>query len=133
MIKCRLTLTGVEEAIEGADLAEKLLLQYVSEALDWFGRIVSEEAKADHPYEDRTGELTKSIGYTVESWRGNHVQVNVYSLAVYADEIEFGTARSRAYPFIFPRFYAHIEELQTKVKEAVNRALVEGGQHADAA
>lgn len=123
----KLTITGIDQAIRGVDKAQELLLKYVAEALDWFGKTVSEAAKEDHPYQDRTGELTRSIGYTVESWNGRTAQVNIFATASYAESVEFGTSKSRAYPFLFPQFYRFLDVLQVKLQDAVNRALTEGG------
>lgn len=127
MIKPRLTVTGINEAIQGAELAEKLLKLYVGDALHWFGTTVTREAKEDHPYQDRTGALTRSIGYTVEIWTANTIQINIYATMSYAPAVEFGTATSRAFPFLFPKFYKHIDELMQRINAAVNRALTEGG------
>jgi hypothetical protein len=95
--------------------------------MEWFGKTVSEAAKDDHPYEDHTYVLTRSIGYTVESWSAKTVQVNVYAMAPYAEAVEYGTAKSRAYPFLFPQFYRFLDPLQVKLQNAVNRAISEGG------
>lgn len=127
MLDIRLTLTGIDQAIAGVDKVFELYFLYISQELDWFGKTVSEEAKNDHPYMDHTFTLTRSIGYTVEGWTGRTVQVNVFATASYAGEVEFGTSKSRAYPFLFPKFYLYLGELQNRLQAAVNRAFEEGG------
>jgi hypothetical protein len=123
----RLTITGIDQTIRGVDAAEKLYQQAIAETLEWFGKTVSEEVKADHPYIDRTGGLTRSVGYTVESWRGRFIQVNVFATMPYAEAVEYGTSRSRPYAFLFPKFYKYLGELQQRLQIAVNAALAAGG------
>jgi hypothetical protein len=127
-LSCTLTLTGLDEAKLAAEIAERLMLQYVEAELEWFGQTVSQDAKEDHPYQDRTGELTRSIGFTVESWAMNRIQVNVFATATYAEAVEFGTSKSRPYPFLFPKFYLHLDELQFRIQAAVNKAIADAGQ-----
>jgi hypothetical protein len=124
----RLVVTGIDQAIRGADAAEALFIKAIEADLEWFGETVSTDAKKDHPYIDRTGELTRSIGYTVESWRGRILQVNVFATASYAEAVEYGTARSRAYPYLFPKFYQYLDALQAKLKVSVNAAIATGGK-----
>jgi hypothetical protein len=122
-----LTVTGIDQAIRGADAAEKLYRQAIAETLEWFGKTVSQEVKDDHPYIDRTGVLTRSVGYSVESWRGKFLVVNVFATATYAEAVEYGTSRSRPYPFLFPKFYKYLDELQQRLQIAVNAAIAAGG------
>lgn len=63
-------------------------------------REVIERAKSAHPYTDRTGDLTDSIGE--DGWRFDRrsAQVDVVAAMPYASFVERGTSRSRAYPFL---------------------------------
>jgi hypothetical protein len=124
----KLTITGIPESISAADYAQAKMLQYTAEVFQWFGETVTEAAKTDHPYRDHTGTLTNSIGFTVESWSSGTAQVNIFALASYADEVEFGTGKSVPYPFIFPKFYQYLDEAMTRLQAAVDRAFSEAGQ-----
>jgi hypothetical protein len=92
-----------------------------------FGEKVSLGAKWDHPYQDRTGNLTSSIGFTVEVWKNNTAQLNIYATATYADEVEYGTSKSKAYPFLFPKLYEFLPTLQPALAIAAERAIRDGG------
>ncbi len=73
-------------------------------------------------YYDRTGQLTRSLGHSVESWNGRTVTLKVFATARHADSVEYGTPRSRPYPFFWPSIYKHMPELETRVKTAVTTA-----------
>jgi hypothetical protein len=123
MIGYRITVTGLDAAISRVALVEELWHKYINESLEWFGKTVSEAAKADHPYQDRTGQLTASIGYRVIPLTGTKAYATVFATMPYAEAVENGTPTSRPYPFIWPKFYQYIPELEQRLEDALFRAI----------
>jgi hypothetical protein len=124
-----LTATGIEETIARLDGIARQIAINVSEVLDWFGRTVTEEMQADHTFQNITGRLERSIGYTVESWSAGTVQANVFAMAPYAQAVEEGTPTSRPYPFFWPVIYKYLPELQERLQKAVTAAFVTFGEN----
>ena len=60
------------------------------------------EAKTNHPYTDRTGDLTRSIdkGRVIET--RNSISAEVVATMHYASYVEEGTSRSAPYPYLLP-------------------------------
>ena len=141
----KLQMTGHDLAIDNLQLAKHLMLIYCQVQLDWFGRTVIDEMQkqpplghppggphppdgelpvfGEHAYIDRTGYLTRSMGYTVELWQGHRATVSVFALAPYADAVEYGTTHSRPYPFFFPVFYKYLPILHARLQAAAERAF----------
>jgi len=127
-MKIGFKVTGIDKAIQAVDYVQRIMMQYVAIELDWFGKTVSAEMISDHPYIDRTGQLTRSIGFTIESWTYGKAIINVFALAAYAQPVEFGTATSRPYPFFYPVFYKYLDELMRRIQAAVDKAFDEAAQ-----
>lgn len=135
---------GIDEAIARADYAQRLFLLYVGEQLDWFGASATKEMRQGHPpggphpnpgempifgdhrYIDRTGQLTRSIGYSVEQWNNFKAIVLVFAMAPYAEKVEQGEPnKSRPYPFFYPVFYKYLPILMARIPAAVERAFAD--------
>ncbi len=112
--------------------------QGVYEALQWSGARFKVLANEGHPpgghpaqYEDRTGLLTASVGWSIEampSWNpatGSAAKLPslyVFAKAPYADLVEYGTPKSRAYPFFWPAVERTLAEGFGKVASVMARA-----------
>lgn len=86
------------------DLAEALQ-EVGQEVLDKFAKEAVERMKADHPYTDRTGDLTDTIMWEPIPGGG----VYIVALQDYASFVELGTDRAKAYPFFLPGIQAAAE------------------------
>lgn len=118
-----LLVTGIEEVFDRLDSLERQIQINVAIELEWFGRVTTEEMVATHTFQNITGRLERSIGYTIESWSAGHIQANVFALAPYAQAVEEGTPTSRPYPFFWPVFYKYLPELQERLQKAVSLAF----------
>ena len=76
------------------------------EALQAVGFKIEQTAKDNHPYEDRTGNLTRSIYSKVVSEEKQKPVGYVGATMHYARYVEKGTARARAYPYLNPALIA---------------------------
>ena len=143
----RVTLTGLDETLAHVTGTHKLALQRVAAVLKQGGETIVATMKEGHPpggpwpdhlgprgklprwpmhkFIDRTGALTRSMGYSVESWTGRTLQLNGFATAKHADSVEYGTPRSRPDPFFWPSVYKVLPTLQTKVQAAVAQAYAE--------
>lgn len=125
---CTLTVTGIDDALARVDGLEHAIRLAVVVELEAFGRLVTHEMIETHTFQNITGQLERSIGYSVEAWRGNAIVLNIYALASYAQEVEEGTPNSRPYPFFWPAIYTHLPELEPRLRTAVTTVLAEYGE-----
>lgn len=125
-MRVTVTHTGIEEEKLRADRYHAAYRRRVWEAMNWFGQVVSQEIKADHPYKDRTGWLTASVGYSMDPlFETGTMSGTVYALAWYASAVEAGTPHSRPYPFFWPKFYKYLPALLDRIQRAGTEALAE--------
>ncbi len=122
-----LTVTGIEDTLARLDGLERQIATNVAAELEWFGKTTSEEMVATHSFKNITGQLERSIGYTVESWSAGKILVNVFAMAPYAQAVEEGTPTSRPYPFFWPVYYKYLPELQERLQKAVDAAYAAFG------
>lgn len=71
------------------------LRRRVKEAVTEVLEEMVEFARSYHPYEDRTGTLTRSIGAQVDDFRGSLLTARFTAEAPYAAEVEYGTSPHR--------------------------------------
>lgn len=154
-MELKIDMQGLDEAIRQYELAGRLWLIFATTQLEWFGKTVTTEMKeqpplghppggphplsrdeqpvfGEHAYIDRTGYLTRSIGYTIDLWQGHRAVVSVFALAPHADAVEFGTMRSRPYPFFWPVFNKYLPQLEERLHEAAERAVATAANRAAA-
>jgi len=120
--------TGIEEVLNRLDSLERQILLNVAIELEWFGRTVTDEMVADHSFQNITGQLERSIGYTIESWNLGTIQANVFAMAPYAQAVEDGTPSSRPYPFFWPVIYKYLPVFQERLQRAVDLAYEAFGE-----
>lgn len=97
-----ITVTGIEKACLKLDLFEKLLVKELIEATDFSTIKVRDFAKQNHPYHDWTQNLTNSIYMLPAKVVGAFIIGKVGAGMSYAAAVEFGTKRTRPYPFMLP-------------------------------
>jgi len=118
----KLLATGIDDALARLDGLERQIKLNIVVELERFGRVCTEEMIQTHTFQNITGQLERSIGYTVESY-GTSIVLNLFATAPYAQAVEEGTPTSRPYPFFFPVFYKHFAELQDRLQRAVTEAV----------
>jgi hypothetical protein len=102
----------------GTDLRDR-----VQTRMKLHGETTTAAMKANHErdahsiqrYVNRTWTLTRSIVYTLGTWSGDKLAVKFFALAWYADAIENGTARTKAYPFFWKVVQADLAALTRQV------------------
>lgn len=123
LLGIKLTTTGIPESVQRFRLARRLQILYIEDALERWGILVVEDIKTDHPYTDRTGNLTASVHWKIVNARTNAVSLHIGSEISYADSVEFGTTRTRPYPFIYPKIYQHLPVLSVYLSKALTEAF----------
>ena len=84
-------------------------------------RVVN-EAKQNHPYRDRTGNLTQSIQPGPVTADEKSVEGVVEARMEYASYVEFGTSRARPYPYLVPALLQNLPTFRASVKAAISSA-----------
>lgn len=105
------TLSGIEEALQ--ELEDETLAGLPGVVEQW-AQGVAQYARAEHPYTDRTGNLTASIEALPARYVGEHVEGGVVAGMDYASYVNEGTSRARAYPYMDPAARAtepYVEEI----------------------
>lgn len=97
----------------------------VLRALEKAGDKVARSARDDHPYTDRTGDLTASIYATNPTGEIPAWETSVGGTTFYASYVEHGTERSKPYPYLDPAGQKLGEDgLGKLVKDAVVARLI---------
>lgn len=92
------------------------------------GRAVAREAKRNHAYTDRTGDLTRSIKAlpVTGTFTADTLSGGATATTPYAGYVEEGTERMRARPYLSTAYTMElpetVERFQTAVEAAVRRA-----------
>lgn len=114
--------SGWKETILNLSKYEKNVVDRLVTAVQITQAEVVNEAKANHPYTDRTQTLTKSIQAGDVIIKQGSVDGNILALADYASFVEFGTSRSQAYPFLGPAILKSRNSFNRRVDEAFGGA-----------
>lgn len=117
---------SVKVEIKGMDQLVRNLSRYPNELLKGVvaavqitqARIVN-DARADHPYVDRTGNLTNSIMPGEVDITDDEVTAYVEARMQYASFVEFGTSRAKAYPFLTPAMLRNAKTFRDSVARQV--------------
>lgn len=97
---------GVREIVQRFKMYDRMKMNRVEEAVERTQTWVVNRARNNHPYTDRTQNLTNSIqAGRVERVLG-FVQGEVAANMKYAVFVEEGTSRAGAYPFLEPALFA---------------------------
>ena len=105
-----------------ARYAENLKNALVTQAEIMQSKVV-DFAKVHHPYKDHTGHLTQSIqpGTITLEKKGN-IRAVIEVRQPYASYVEFGTSRSKPYPFLVPALIGNQGEFRRRITEAFRGA-----------
>jgi len=110
------TLDGIEEALQAL---EDECAEALPGVVEQWAQGAARHARAEHPYTDRTGNLTASIEALPARYVGEHVEGGVVAGMDYASYVDEGTTRARAYPYMEPARVA----TEPYVEEIAERAL----------
>ncbi len=82
--------------------------------------MIVNDAKSDHPYKDRTGNLTNSIQPGAVEISDTEVVAYVEARMAYATFVEFGTSRAAAYPFLTPAVIRQADNFKKNIAREVD-------------
>lgn len=103
--------------------ADRAVMRALDEVVAAIARDAAERARASHPYTDRTGNLTASIGPRENFTRGDVVEGGVEAQMPYASLIEEGTATIDALPYLGPALTLAAESADAQLMDALDRAF----------
>lgn len=112
--------------IKGMDALIKNLSRYPDEVIKGCVQaaqitqaLIVNDARSDHPYKDRTGNLTNSIQPGDVVVDDVEVTAFVEARMEYATFVEFGTSRAHAYPFLTPAMLRQLPNFQKAIAKEV--------------
>lgn len=85
---------------------------------------VADFAKRNHPYTDRTGNLTSSIQPGTIVVTNKNVEAEIAARMKYASFVEGGTSRARPFPFLHPAIVAHVGEFRNRILSAIRNTRI---------
>lgn len=108
---------------------ERFLNAELSSAVQSASRLVRDAAKAGHAYQDRTGDLTRSIRVITLSGRATDGTLSggVIATMFYASFVEDGTSRMRPYQYLFTAYYLNSNEILQLRDDALENAVFRAG------
>jgi hypothetical protein len=128
------TLTGVDAAVASL---ERALGAEIRSALGDIQRAVAASAVADHPYQDRTGTLTGSIGPGDVSgtFADDSLQAEVVADTGYASYLDDRTqpytrqdgGLSPPFAFLLPAFERQDDDFSARLDRAIREAVASAG------
>ena len=86
-----------EQTFLALERFQSMLKARYQQAMDQYLAAVIKEVKSSHPYQDRTGALTRSIRRGGMGWHGNELRGEVTTGAHYGKYVEQGT---RPHPIV---------------------------------
>lgn len=102
MSSAKVEIIGIENLVSNLSKYSDRLLESVVTACQMSQALIVNDAKNDHPYVDRTGNLTNSIQPGEIEITDDEVTAYVEANMEYATFVEFGTSRAKPYPFLTP-------------------------------
>lgn len=116
-----------EFEVEGLDSWERwiggvadTLESQVTKEVDRSGSNIQRVAKFNAPVD--TGDLRNSLTKEMERSISTPT-AEVFSLLPYADDVEVGTSRQRAQPYLFPALNQEIPKLEKSINDIMRREL----------
>jgi HK97 gp10 family phage protein len=119
-VEMEIDIEGSEELKQALDRLDVELQNRLHERLAEWAENVRAEASRLAPA--KTGYLRSTIYARTIEW-----QTEVGAEATYAANVEFGTSRAQAKPFLNPAVEGHLPELEHVFAEALETAVVEAG------
>lgn len=122
MAGIKVEVKGINDLLRNIDLAKESTKNIVAAAgVAVVSKDVGEYAKANHPFQNQTGNLEASIHPLPVEIKGDYVIGYVQAGMEYAPHVEFGTSRSAPYPYLNPAVKANRENLRKTVAACIKR------------
>lgn len=121
------TIDGMSDLLKNIDLLKNNTINAQAVGMALVTVDVANYAKQNHPFQNRTEKLENSIQpLPVKLDKDNVIEGSDRASMEYAEPVEFGTSRSRPYPFMIPARDANAKNLRdtmAKVQERVQQSL----------
>ncbi len=112
---------GLENLVKNLSKYSDSVLKGVVAACQITQAIIVNDARSDHPYKDRTGNLTNSIQPGEVIITDQEVTAFVEARMQYATFVEFGTSRAQAYPFLTPAMLRQAANFRKSVAQQIGK------------
>lgn len=132
-MEIRATVHGAREVAEALTRAPREVGAEVARAINWGTTKIANTAKQDHPYTDRTQNLTNSIGIIPAKQAIGNVVGIAQAVMEYAEAVEDGTKPhgdhpgSAPHPFMQPALEKNHDDIVRRISEAADRGLRRAG------
>lgn len=113
------TVLGREQLVQNLSRWRESLVERIVTHTEIVQAQVVDFAKANHPYTDRTENLTNSIQPGRIVVQDDVITAEVAARQEYAAFVEFGTSRARPFPFLAPAIAAHAGEFRKRIQRVV--------------
>lgn len=120
-------LDGIEEALQ--ELEDEVMEALPGIVTQW-AQGAAQHARAEHPYTDRTGDLTASIEALPARTMGDRVEGGVVAGMDYASFVDEGTSRARPYPYMEPAAAATQDYAEEVAERGLRTATTAAGWRA---
>lgn len=115
----KVEIKGMDQLVRNLSRYPDELLKGVVAAVQMTQAMIVNDARADHAYTDRTGNLTNSIMPGEVEITDEEVTGYVEARMQYATFVEFGTSRAKAYPFLTPAMLRNAKTFRDNVARQV--------------
>lgn len=113
---------GLNDLLRQIDKTKSIVETAVAAAVGQVTIDIANDAKINHSFTNRTGNLENSIQPLPVKVNGNIIEGGVNAGMDYSGFVEFGTSKSAPYPYLTPAVESNRGNLTNTVAEAVNRA-----------
>ena len=127
MARSAFQISGAKKIANNIMIQKHAMLGRIAVAVEKTAVDTANHAKANHVrgsahgkgrFEVDTGTLVRSITQELETVNFKEVTAVVFTNIDYAIPVEFGTSKTRAYPFMFPALIANQRNLVERVARA---------------
>lgn len=115
----RVEIKGMDKLVRNLSRFSDAALKGIVTASEMSQAMIVNDARSDHPYTDRTGNLTNSIQPGEIIVTDKDVTAYVEARMQYATFVEFGTSRAVAYPFLTPAMLRQASNFRKNVARAL--------------
>ena len=128
-MEIRASVVGDKQVAEALQRAPREVGAEVARAINWGTTKIANTAKQDHPYTDRTANLTNSIGIIPARQAIGNVVGIAQAVMAYAEAVEEGTPPhgdhpgSAPHPFMGPAKDKHYDDIVRRIEAGADRGL----------